>query len=180
MPAAPEPAEHPFLPRQKEVAVWGAGSGQEPRHRAQPHLPVTSQVRSAQLSKRLWGSLPHVCPALCWGLGAARCARPAQGPWGSSPRSGQPPGLSEPQSGSVPGPGHACLGGGVGRCLVRGGGYLHTGYGTQWACTQSLAHSGPAHGGPGTQWAFTRSLAHSGPAHRAWHTVGLHTGPGTL
>lgn len=35
-------------------------------------------------------------------------------------------------------------------------------------------HTVGLHTEPGTQWACTQGLAHSGSAYRAWHTVGTY------
>lgn len=71
VPAASEPAEHPFLPGQKEVAGWGAGWGQEPR----PLSHYCSAETSGQLSSCSL-SLNHTLPRPVPGAG---CQVPGAG-----------------------------------------------------------------------------------------------------
>ena len=67
VPAASDPAEHPFLPGQKDVAGWGlqAGSGAQKASSFPPWCHVRSgQLSSAQQMPPRASLTP--CPPLCW------------------------------------------------------------------------------------------------------------------
>lgn len=81
VPAASDPAEHPFLPGQKDVAGWGvqAGSGAQKAS----SFPPWCHVRSAQLSSAdAPQSLTHTLPptvlgsALPWRARRLLCTTP--------------------------------------------------------------------------------------------------------
>lgn len=76
--------QHPFLPRQKEVAGWGAGWGQEPQQAHSCPTVTSGQLSSANAPE----PRPHTAPpcAGCWVLGAAPGPALGQLSSSSSPR----------------------------------------------------------------------------------------------